>query len=176
MILKNLFNCGYRCLVVSSKWNHIKIKRLYKRVNFKDGVSMENIKNLLEEKVSVDAYELDDVSYVTSNMIVHTFYKGKGHYIYVINVGNKRLSLYDPRRIFKYRIVSRDKISKFIDVNNPIRALMINENINYKLDIYLNLIYLASFITILIGNKKIMLLDIVLLLIILIYLKIMKKD
>jgi len=130
-MFKKIFNCGYRCLIVADRFNMLFINKKFKKIEYNNGVSLKNIKEILEEKKEVNVYRIDDVSYLKSNMIVHTFYKGIGHYIYLIGVFKNVMFVFDPRRLFSYKIVRKNKIDKLIDINKEIHVLDIENKINY---------------------------------------------
>lgn len=127
------------------------ISKVYKRLNFNEGVSMYDLKLILNEKFEVDAYLIDHTSYICSNMLVHTYYRDVGHFMYVIYASSKFVFIYDPRRVFCYRMCRRVKLSNFIDYNKPVRALLIDNKINYKLIfwvIFLDLVFVLSMLLI----------------------------
>jgi len=132
ILLKNLFNCGYRSLRCALLFNGCSRKKVYRRLKFDNGVSMLDIRNVLCDNLNVSSYKLDDISYISSNMIVHTFYKGEGHFLYVIYASSLIVFLYDPRRVFSYRVIRRSSLYKFIDFRHLVRVLLIEEGIKYK--------------------------------------------
>lgn len=131
--IKYMFNCGYRSLRCALKFNKCSSKKVHKRLEYNDGVSMYDLKCILEDWYIVNAFEISHSSYISSNMIVHTYYRNVGHFIYVVYASSKWVFIFDSRRVFSYRIVKRQNLIKFIDYRYPVRVLKIENEINLKL-------------------------------------------
>ena len=148
--MKKLFNCGYKCLVSACRFNDLYVKNKYKKIKYENGVSMSNLKDILEEKVNVEAYRLENLSFVCSNMIVHTYYKDKGHYIYIIKMNDRYVYLYDPRKFLAYKKIKKEKLNRYINENRDIHYLLIKREVNIsflinKMFMEFAIIYLAFF-------------------------------
>lgn len=132
MLMKR-WSCGYRSLKSCLWFNNCSKKGMYKKIPYSNGVCMSDIKVYLEKKVNVSAYQITGVEFLCSNMIVHTFVKNKGHYLYLPYVGLKYTLVYDSRFLIPYRIIRSKRLSKYIDFSSDVIVLKIDDKIDYSM-------------------------------------------
>lgn len=131
-MIKKKWSCGYRSMK-SCLWFNRCSKKGLSDIKYDKGISMGDMYRYLESKVKVSTYKLEGIEYVSSNMLVHTYYKNKGHYLYLPYVGKKYSFIYDPKCIVPYKLIRNKKLSKFIDFKNDVIVLKIDEEINYTM-------------------------------------------
>ena len=131
MLMKR-WSCGYRSLKSCLHFNNCRNKGMYKKIPYNKGVCMDDIKKYLDTKVDSTVYQLVDPMYVSSNMLVHTYHKNKGHYMYVPYVGKKYSLIYDSRFLFPYKRIKTKKIGRYIDFSKEVIVLKINDEIDYN--------------------------------------------
>jgi hypothetical protein len=130
-VSKKKYSCGYRVIKKCLDFNDFTRKGI-STIPYDDGIYMSDIKEYLDNRMSTTAYKIDNKESLSSNMIVHTFYMNKGHYLYVVYSGEKYMYIYDPRCIIPYKLIRKRKINKYINFNKEVVALKINQDIDYR--------------------------------------------
>lgn len=128
---KKKYSCGYRVVGKCLDFNNY-TRRGISTIPYDKGMYMSDIKEYLDKRLSTTAYKIDNEKSLSSNMIVHTFYKKKGHYLYIIYSGEKYMYIYDPRCIIPYKLIRKKKIGKYINFNSEVVAIKVNQDIDYR--------------------------------------------